>query len=272
MTICLALICSNHKGVVAVSDRMVSDESLSLEAEQSTRKMQSIGRDFAALTAGDALAHTDLLRQAAEDLSETNQPTVREVAQVVEETFIQERKSLAEKSVLRRIGLDYDTFLDRQRDLAPEVTSTLVTELQLVELGLEILIAGMDSSGAHLYRIEDPGIAICCDSIGYAAIGSGLPHAEGFLAEADYSPQIPLNKAIWLAYVAKRRSERAPGVGSRFTDILTIEPGKGVRYLGSGAMEGLAEIYQGYLKQLIHATNSMDQSIYDMPLDYEEEA
>ena len=192
MTICLALVCDEGKSIVAIADRMVSVEALSLEFEQGTRKIEQMGDRFAALTAGDALAQTDLIGDAREAISKLENPSVRDVATAVEECFIQHRNTLAEKLVLRRLGLDYATFLGQQQNLLPELVARLWSNYQSVELEVELLIVGVDSSGAHLYQISDPGIAVCLDSIGYAAIGSGLPHAEGFLTEADYSPQISL--------------------------------------------------------------------------------
>ena len=96
---------------------------------------------------------------------------------------------------MHRVGLDYSTFLEQQRNLAPELVSALMSEYQGVALDIELLVTGVDNTGAHLYLVSDPEIATCFDSIGYAAIGTGLPHAEGFLAEADYTPSIPLNHA-----------------------------------------------------------------------------
>ena len=269
MTICLALVCENQKSIVAVADRMVSVEFLYLEFEQQTRKIDQIGGTFVALTSGDALGHTNIIREATEEISKMSQPTVLEVASEVEERFIQHRQSLAEKSVLRRVGLDYTTFLQQQSNLTPELISALMSEYQAVELEIEVLVAGIDTSGAHLYQINDPGIATCFDSIGYGAIGSGLPHAEGFLAEADYFPLISLNRAIWLAYVAKRRSERAPGVGSSYTDVLTIREGSGVGFLNAASMDNLALMYQQYTEQLHQVAQSIDQAVSEMILETE---
>ncbi len=259
MTICLALVCDEGESIVAVADRMVSVESLSLQFEQGTRKIERLGTSFAALTAGDALAQTDLLRDAGEEVSKLDNPTVRDVAAAVEKCFIQHRDALAEKLILRRVGLDYATFIEQQQNLLPELVAGLWTTYQSVELGVQLLIAGVDTSGAHLYQISDPGIAECFDSIGYAAIGSGLPHAEGFLTEADYSSQISLLQGIWLAYVAKRRSERAPGVGSIFTDILVIQGNdRDTGFLDTTALENL---YIGYSDRLAEVSEAMAQAI-----------
>ena len=260
MTICLALVCNEGKSIVAVADRMISVESLSLEFEQGTRKIDRIGDRFAALTSGDALAQTDLIRDASEAISKLQNPSVRDVATAIEECFIEHRNDLAEKLTLRRVGLDYATFLEHQQDLLPELAARLWSEYQSIELEVELLLVGVDESGAHVYVIADPGIAACFDSIGYAAIGSGLPHAEGFLTEADYSPQTSLVKGIWLTYVAKRLSERAPGVGSNFTDILVIHNNSAF-FLDSTTLE---TIYQRYSNQLTSVSGAIDRVISDV--------
>ena len=270
MTICLALICDDLKKIVAVADRMVSVEFLSLQFEQRTRKMDRIGKQFVALTAGDALGHTEIIREASREIAHLSQPTVSDVASQVETCFTQSRQSLAEKTTLRRVGLDYTTFLEQQRNLSAELVSAIMSEYQDVELSIELIIAGVDRTGAHLYVISDPGITNCFDSIGYAAIGSGLPHAESFLAEADYSPGIPLNRAIWLCYVAKRRSERAPGVGSMYTDVLIIEEEEGVRFLDAPTLNKLDSLYDEYTRRLREVSHDIEESVAGIESSFQE--
>lgn len=268
MTICLALLSDKGKQVVAVADRMVSVDFLSLEFESRTRKVDVIGKTFAALTAGNALGHTELLRRVSTELSNLSQPTVRDVAHRIESAYEEERHNLAEKTVLRPVGMDYQTFLQNQSALTEDIALGLLGQLQAFEFDLEILLAGVDTSGGHLYVIENPGVATCFDSIGYSAIGSGLPHAESYLTEADYSPEIPLNRAIWLSYVAKKRGERAPGVG-KTTDVLVIDGQQGVRFLSAKTLAAFDSLYQQYLGSLRLAEPDMEASIKTYQLDYE---
>jgi 20S proteasome alpha/beta subunit len=263
-------MCNKAQNVVAVADRMVSVEFLSLQFEQHTRKVERIGEHFVALTAGDALGHTEIIRATTQEIARLSQPTVFEVASQVETCFIRARQNLAEKSTLRRVGLDYATFLEQQRNLSPELVSALMSEYQAVELDIELLLAGVDSTGGHLYQVYDPGIKTCFDSIGYTAIGSGLPHAESFLADADYSPNISLNRAIWLGYVAKRRSERAPGVGSRYTDVLVIDEDQGVQFLDGPTLDKLDSLYQQYVADLRQVTQTIDGSVADITLEFQQ--
>ena len=272
MTICIDLLCADAKQVVAVADRMISVEFLSLEFEQRTKKVEPLGQRFVALTAGDALAHTEILRDTVEAVSQASQPTVRYVASQIEKHFVAARQKLAEDTVLRRIGLDQETFFEQQRNLAPELVAGLLSEYQSVELDLEILLAGVDNSGAHLYQITDPGVTACFDSIGYAAIGSGLPHAEGFLTEANYSPTITMNRALWLCYVAKKRSERAPGVGKTYTDVLTIDFENGLRILDDKSVSELEAIYQKYRESYAEAEKVVRDSIETLRVTFEGES
>lgn len=263
-------MCNEAKTVVAVADRMISVEFLSLQFEQHTRKVEHIGERFVALTAGDALGHTEIIRAATQEIAQLSQPSVYDVALQIEQCFIDARQHLAENSTLRRVGLDYATFLEQQKNLSPELVSALMSEYQAVELDIELLLAGVDNTGGHLYEVSDPGVTTCFDSIGYAAVGSGLPHAESFLADADYSPNIPLNRAIWLGYVAKRRSERAPGVGSRYTDVLVIDEERGVQFLDSPTLDKLDSLYQRYVAGLREVTQTIDGSVTDLTLKFQE--
>jgi hypothetical protein len=247
---------------------MVSVEFLSLQFEQRTPKIDCIGNRFAVLTAGDALGHTDIIRDAAKDINRLSEPTVRDVASHLESQFIRVRRDLAEKTVLHGVGLDYSTFLEQQRNLAPELISALMSGYHSVELDIELLVAGVDDTGAHLYLVADPGVTTCFDSIGYAAIGSGLPHAESFLTEADYSPSIPVNRAVWLTYVAKRRSERAPGVGSNYTDVVVIDAATGTQLLDDRTMNGLNGIYEQYVSKLQEVTERSANAVTDLTLSF----
>ena len=100
----------------------------------------------------------------------------------------------------------------------------------------------MDADGAHIYLIMNPGTGECFDSIGYHAIGSGEPHATSSLIEDGYSCySATLQEAMWGVFQAKRRAERAPGVGQA-GDFAIIEPGHVVRF-SETTLASLQELY-----------------------------
>ena len=62
---------------------------------------------------------------------------------------------------------------------------------------------------------------ICNDVIGYAAIGTGAPHAMYSLIDAGYKKSMSKEKVEEMLRQAKKRSEVAPGVGGQ-TKIVSI--------------------------------------------------
>jgi hypothetical protein len=119
-----------------------------------------------------------------------------------------------------------------------------------VEYEVETIFTGVDESGAHTYQISE-NVDMCCDPVGFAAIGSGGRHAESQFMLARHSRNATLDETLFLLYSAKKQSEVAPGVGEA-TDMFTIGPRKGsFTWLGgtgwqSGGMDinRLDAIYQ----------------------------
>jgi len=269
MTVCIATLCENNKQVVAVSDRMTTAYFLELEFEHSRMKMDELSNCALALTSGDALAHTDLIRDVVDELAHLTIPDVRHVAKKIEEAYIKNRQCLAEKTILQTAGMSYDDFMSGQQRLNPDLVIGLSRAYSEVELELDIIVAGVDANGAHIYGIENPGVATCYDALGFAAIGSGLPHAMSFLTEVNYSASLTLKEALWVTYEAKRRSERAPGVGNKFTDIAIIND-KGVVHLDEKVIQQLETIHETYSESLRNVQKQVDTMVKTLEIDNKE--
>ena len=127
----------------------------------------------------------------------------------------------AEASLLAPLGLDRDSFLVKQKLLNEELASQLSRELINFQVpGLDVIFAGIDENGPHIYSIEDEYVQ-CHDMIGFASIGSGSRHAESQFMLARYSGTSLVSEALFLTYIAKKRAEIAPGVGTE-TDVYMI--------------------------------------------------
>jgi hypothetical protein len=111
--------------------------------------------------------------------------------------------------------------------------------------GIELILDGVDVTGPHIYKIDN-GNAYCCDSVGFAAIGIGAWHANSQLMLNGYSPLFPVAESILSVYMAKRRSEVAPGVGVE-TDMFALGPELGRLNLSienDPATNKLKEVYE----------------------------
>jgi hypothetical protein len=81
---------------------------------------------------------------------------------------------------------------------------------------------GLDPTGSHIYEVHD-GESGCFDAIGYAAIGAGARYARAHFMMSSQVIFVLCSRTLWATYLAKKRSEVAPGVGEA-TDIAMLGP------------------------------------------------
>jgi len=221
MTICIGALCNDGKGVVACADHMVTGGDV--QFEQAGSKITELTSRCVALTAGPALTHTDVFDRARMAVGSLADPSVRQVVEEVKKAYSEIRNERAEEKFLRPLGLNYQTFLQAQSALAPDLAFQVGRQLTEFELGLHIVIAGVDHAGGHLYLVADPGTGECFDALGFVAIGSGRRHAEAAFIGHSYARSFTPIEAAFVAFEARRRAESAPGVGNRLTDMIYIE-------------------------------------------------
>lgn len=129
------------------------------------------------LVAGDPSTQS-LINRAVLEKTFVDNLTVADAVDIYVDGFVEIRRSLAETSHLKPLGLTNDSFLAKQHGLDPQVVEELVHRLRHESLEAETIIAGVDQKGAHIYAVHDPGIPRCHDNVGFVAIGSGQRHAE----------------------------------------------------------------------------------------------
>jgi hypothetical protein len=102
--------------------------------------------------------------------------------------------------------------------------------MEMSTLEVEIVIAGVDHTGAHVYSVgghdREHGVAehfleMSLDAAGYGAVGSGASQFDSEFMSAAYDAASPWRKSLLLAYSAKKRAEMSPGVG-KATDLYLI--------------------------------------------------
>lgn len=156
----------------------------------------------------------------------------------------------AEAAVLRPLGLDLLSFL------GTSLGEALAREMLAFALGdVALIIVGIDSSGPHLYSVENEVVA-CHDFAGFASIGIGNWHANSLLMAAGHTKRRLLAETFLLVYSAKRRAEIAPGVGNG-TDMFIIGPGLGQHLpeLPDSLMDNLERIYNAEQERIRDAAS-----------------
>lgn len=219
MTICVAALYENGHGAVLVSDRMVTAHfPIGYEFEHDeTTKMIKMGEalDVYSLLAGDVLLGTEIINAAREhiELQEISSATM--IAEMVRVAYQQKRLARVVKSELEPRGLSLQEYYNSQQRLLPQIVQVMDQALRQTDIGVEIIVAGPSGSQCSIHTIMNPGVDSDNSSIGYSAIGSGAPHAIYSLIEALYKPSLSKERVKEIVESAKKRSEVAPGVGSR---------------------------------------------------------
>ena len=201
------------------------------------------------MTSGEAPLQAEIcVRTQAEvhariDAQPQNWWNVADVADVYIKHYNAAKQKRAERQILAALNLDGESFIAKQQLMSEKLVSDIARELTNFEMpGVSTLIAGIDPSGAHLYQIHgnEPN---CLDTVGFGAIGSGGRHATSQFMLARHGSNAGFSDTLMLTYLAKRRSEVAPGVGTG-TDMIMVGPALGsVLRIGDHVIARLSEEY-----------------------------
>jgi hypothetical protein len=148
---------------------------------------------------------------------------IKDIAARYADLFAQYRRNEAERKLLTPFNLTIDQFLARQSEMSQDVAIDISSKLLTHQINSEAIIAWIDVTGGHIYKVIDPGLSVCFDIRFFAASGIGRPHAESQFMLAGFEKQWSLAKTIFLVYTAKTRAEATAGVGKQ-TDLMIIGP------------------------------------------------
>lgn len=245
MTICIAVLCDEGRSVVVAADRMVSAPFLTVEFDHPNAKIDEIGPRCVALSAGDVLSLTDILSESSGISGQLSNPAIRLITEEIKQRFVDVRRRLLNERVFQPRGLSFEDYYTRGiiGSIPPDLAMMLDNQVQGFQLGVSLIVAGVDSSDGHIYLVDDPGTSQCFDRLGYHAIGSGSRHAMLSLVTLQHSINVDLKRALYNVYCAKRQAEIAPGVGPS-TDMLIIGS-KGTRKVEDETLKCLAELFEG---------------------------
>jgi hypothetical protein len=247
VTVCLAALCRDDSTgaprAVVSADRMVTLGGF-MEFEHTVPKMASPSDSAIVMIAGDTLFGTRLASDVAANLRGTN-PRTEDIALRLATEYERTRQQVMEQQILAPRGLTLDAFYEKHANLNPNVTMMIDQGLASFNFGVELLIAGVDDQGAHIYSVENPGRPERKhDTIGYGAIGSGTPHALQAMIGFRHCETDSFKETVFRVYAAKRRSEVAPGVGSD-TDMAVISRSE-VSWLSPETIAQLGAVYESF--------------------------
>jgi len=217
--------------VLASSDRKFTAGGV--EYEHSHPKKWELAENVQMLVSGDIEAHTEIWTNTVKELRNIHTTTVLEVASICARHFDAYCGRQRERVVLKKLGLDYDTFIARQHEMSGNFVQLRAEELRAYEAGIEALVIGCDLNAPHtphIYHVTECDGVVDKDEIGFAGIGTGGELAEFQFMIARYSPFWTEERALLLLYRAKKIAQFATGVGLH-TDVFRIGPWPGRGYV-----------------------------------------
>lgn len=249
MTVCIAASCDGGKLVVAAADRMFTvGPPLNVEFEPPLSKIETMSQTCIALGAGNGLFTAEILKRARAAVQHSPAATVDQIAVAVKDAYAKYRDDEIEsKIVLPTLGPDFIAFKARGGTLPqylqpqPGIYQQIIVQSNQFNLGVEIIVAGIENEGSHVYYIGNPGILVPFDKIGYNAVGSGATHVAIKFALDCLHPNAPLAETLLAVYAAKKSAEVAPGVGQE-TEIKVVSS-KGIWSAPKDMMDMLAKAH-----------------------------
>lgn len=231
MTICIAALYENGKGCVLASDQMTTAHfPIGYEFEnEEVKKIIKVRETSVAylLTAGDVLFANEVLEGVRKEVDAKGVTATPVIAELFRQHYQKVRRQHIIRNELEPRGLTIESYYEGQQRLAQQIVMMIDNALKSSNPRTELIVAGFGEVCCSVFSIMNPGDLFCHDAIGFAAVGSGGPHAVYSLIESGYKKSMDAKTVYELVEKAKKRSEVAPGVG-RGTEIVSVPEVKNV--------------------------------------------
>jgi len=251
--------CGGNPTVIGITDRMLSSADMTLTFERDEPKIDIITNKTAVLTAG-TLDEPDLIRDVRERAR--GKEHVREIAELFKEAYQQLRTKHIEDEILNPLaGLrSFGEYHEKQRTLHDALIMDLNERIRKYNVGLSLLLIGIDEQGGHIVHVDNPGIWRGLDNVGFLCLGMGDRHADNVFAWYKHTTSVPLNDAIYITFEAKKKAEAAGGVGQA-TDMIIIDK-DGIRMVEQQTIIELEGIY--HEREITRERRGFDKRITEL--------
>ena len=185
MTVCIASICSGQDCIIAVSDKMLSTATVSMDVLGI--KFAAIGASWMAMFAANDVSPVVPILKAVQNAAAptTCEETLEDIVGAFRSAIRKENVTKSEANVLSRFDMNMAEFRrEGLSSLGPELFTRLAYEIEQVSLDLTFLVFGFegtDTRKPHIFTIDGRGEVSYHDIVGFWAIGSGQTSALGAL-------------------------------------------------------------------------------------------
>jgi hypothetical protein len=240
MTVCIAAISTADGAIVAAADMMLAEETTSTDTNALKLQPACPSGHYIMAYAGSPTEAAAIRRAGS---ARAGGETLPEMIDAYEQAVRAVLKQKIEGELLSRYGLDRETFLKSRAQFGGREFSKRLDKLDEMELKTDVLIAGFDPSGdPHIFSVHDPGMHQHHDPVGFYAIGTGSPVADGVLC-GTYNGWLSANDLTYRVCEAKFLSETSPFVGVN-TCVYTLRHQRGPTRMIPQTVEKIRTIWK----------------------------
>lgn len=242
MTIGIAAICEDGDSAVVAADKMVRfGAPMNLQAEPPTlKKLIEVTPGVLLVFSGGSPDVEEIIAGIAVD----PQQPVGGIAAAVRDSYIRHRQRRVDENILKPLlGAELCRFQDLiAQSAASQFWQQIFEMIGHHNLQTDLLVVGMDDSGAHVFAVTHPGQLISLATTGFGAVGAGAIHAEVRMFLSQHTQSATLVDTLHRVYEAKRVAEVAPEVGG-LTDLAIIRGGK-IHFVGKNLLDALDKVHK----------------------------
>jgi 20S proteasome alpha/beta subunit len=245
VTVGIGAVCVGGQAAVVAADRMVTyGPPMSLQIEPPIKKIRKLDDSSVLVFAGSVPDGEDVATQALLAIRAMNKPQISAVAEAARLAYESVKRKRVEDAILKPLlGVNFTQFQTMAAQAAAsQIMAQVLGMIMGHNLQLEVIVAGIDETGARLFAITNPGVLLPMQTTGFAAVGTGGTHAAVRLCLGQQSPDVKLPETMYNVYEAKLASEVAPGVG-RLTDMVVLTT-KGVTFISEQELKTLADFHK----------------------------
>lgn len=263
MTVCVGALCDKGKAAVVAADEMVTfGAPMNLQTEPpGLKKIAEITAAVALLYSGTVPDGEEILAGVKPVSGAAGAPTVKSIADRVRDCYATLKRKRQEETILRpMLGVDFAQWQELlAKSAASQVIAQVTGMLNAHNLNTDMLVAGSDDSGHHLFVITHPGVCLHMNTVGYAAIGSGASHAGISMALNKHTASDSVARTVYRVYEAKTAAEVSPGVG-KLTDMAIMRDGK-IAFVTQQTLRALAKVHKDHPELSAEEEKSIVESL-----------
>ena len=187
MTILIGALCDKGNTIVMLADKLTILQPQALVFGHSTKCIKLTSHSMV-LTAGFTSNYV-FVENVKQIINDTM--SVLQLAENLKFGYYQFRLGKVTSEVLGLQGfVSFDEYHRKQQNLNNTLVGQLTERVGFYNLGVDLLLGGVDSQGGHIYHVANPGTYLNHDEPGFACAGLGANRTFPIFEFFDYSKDL----------------------------------------------------------------------------------